>query len=486
MKRIKYIVSFLFAFLMFVPFVFGAENVVIKSVKLEDKSPAAEELHEATFNGLNVNFDVKFVEVDDYVKYKIVLKNNSKKEYDVELSDLTNEHMEYKYDVGKNVTIKANSELTINLTITYKTAVTPEELQDGAYVENKEFTISLSGEDNPKTGDINIAIIILLLIIVFGFLYYKVDSKQTKLSFVILLGIVLIPLTIYAAEKLTVKINSKVTISEDIKMYIKYYGTCDYENPSGSDTFEGKTFEYETTPEGACIITLHGKQGDTVGELLVSYDWMDDSGGDPHLYFDEWGNTVVSATDKVVNAHMYYEILMSKIIINNKEYDVINGMTFEDWLLSPFNTDNIAVDDASNFSCETGGIYLEYKGYVDNGNEIPTVKSSMNNLVPYDIPMCMNCIFEISTIDPAEDGVCEYGAITINNKQYRFIEGMDWEFWLHSKYNTDHLGIIDYSETAHGTAIISSQQYSFISHDVPIVAGEYTIDIRDELPKKGK
>ena len=216
MKRIKYIVSFLFAFLMFIPFVYGAENVVIKSVTLVDKSDSAEELTAATYNGLTVNYDLKFVNVNDYAKYQIVLKNNSKKEYDVELSNLTNEHMEYKYDVGNNVTIKANSELTINLTITYKTEVTPEELQDGAYVENKEFIISLSGEDNPKTGDINIAIIIILLIIVFGFLYYKVDSKQTKLSFVILLGIVLIPLTIYAAEKLTVTINSKVTISEDI------------------------------------------------------------------------------------------------------------------------------------------------------------------------------------------------------------------------------------------------------------------------------
>ena len=422
MKRIKYIVSFLFAFLMFVPFVFGAENVVIKSVKLEDKSPAAEELHEATFNGLNVNFDVKFVEVDDYVKYKIVLKNNSKKEYDVELSDLTNEHMEYKYDVGNNVTIKANSELTINTTITYKTAVTPEELQDGAYVENKEFTISLSGEDNPKTGDINIAIIIILLIIVFGFLYYKVDSKQTKLSFVILLGIVLIPLTIYAAEKLTVTINSKVTISEDITFYIKSFNSCESfrRDLKGNANLIPNNDTKTETEDGGCLYKYNAKQGMTFEDFINTYTLNNIFIGG-NIYYEYMSTTPITPNDPIVNSHVYYEQIFTQLRINDTDYNIIEGMTLGEWKDSPFNTDHIEFEDGRNMSCDANVTYLIYipinYALINNTKLKAADIPSLDRYLIYDYKVYNSVNAYTYTVSNETASNCVYKTMIINNKE---------------------------------------------------------------------
>ena len=75
----------LFLAFIFIPNAFAKENVSIESVTLDSKSKNTVIINEATYEGLSINFNIKFSEVKDYAKYKIVtivadnfLNNNEK------------------------------------------------------------------------------------------------------------------------------------------------------------------------------------------------------------------------------------------------------------------------------------------------------------------------------------------------------------------------------------------------------------------------
>ena len=69
----KYIYSLLI--LLLLPVIVLAENVSIKSVNLVEKGDFVEVVKEPTFEGLNLNFDLKFNNVGDSATYKVVLEN---------------------------------------------------------------------------------------------------------------------------------------------------------------------------------------------------------------------------------------------------------------------------------------------------------------------------------------------------------------------------------------------------------------------------
>ena len=58
---------------IFVSNVYAAENVSIESITLDSKSDNAEIVNDASYEALSIKFNIKFYEVDDYVKYKIII-----------------------------------------------------------------------------------------------------------------------------------------------------------------------------------------------------------------------------------------------------------------------------------------------------------------------------------------------------------------------------------------------------------------------------
>ena len=76
----------LFLLILLIPFmVFAADdNITIKSVNLVDKSPDASYITEPTFSGNNVNFDLQFSKVSDYLEYEVVIHNGTNDTYIIE------------------------------------------------------------------------------------------------------------------------------------------------------------------------------------------------------------------------------------------------------------------------------------------------------------------------------------------------------------------------------------------------------------------
>ena len=147
MKR--YILFFLFLLL---PFIVNAE-VKITNIEQIDITEGLE-VDDPTYKDLSINFNIKFNKVEDFIKYKVTIKNDTNKDY--ELGTSNNESKEdyikyrYKFDDDDQI-IKANGEKILFITITYDKEVSLSKYKDGKYIDEKKIAISLSNEEkNPK------------------------------------------------------------------------------------------------------------------------------------------------------------------------------------------------------------------------------------------------------------------------------------------------------------------------------------------------
>ena len=80
---------------LFIPNVYAANNVVIESVTLDSKSDNTEIVNEATYQNLSIKFDIKFNEVNDFAKYKIVINNQTNEDYEISEVNPNSQYVTY-------------------------------------------------------------------------------------------------------------------------------------------------------------------------------------------------------------------------------------------------------------------------------------------------------------------------------------------------------------------------------------------------------
>ena len=78
-RKILLCFSMIFVVFFSITNVYASDGVTIKSIDLVDKSINTTEASKAKANGLSMDFDLKFKEVNDYAKYKIVVENKDNK-----------------------------------------------------------------------------------------------------------------------------------------------------------------------------------------------------------------------------------------------------------------------------------------------------------------------------------------------------------------------------------------------------------------------
>ena len=217
MRNIKYLLFTILVCLFAIPNVFAKGVVEIKSIELDSKSENATINSEPTFNGLKMDFDVSFKEKNDFVKYKVLIKNDTDIDYKIsnDTSFNTSEYITYTYEVGSE--LKAGSEVAVYVTITYTKVVDDSLLTENKYIETNKAVVKLNNEvKNPETGDINI-VVILVSVMSFAIISLVVLNKQKSIrysSMVILIGICMMPIAIYAADLIKLTMNVKVEIQK--------------------------------------------------------------------------------------------------------------------------------------------------------------------------------------------------------------------------------------------------------------------------------
>ena len=271
MKKSVILIAFL---IMFLPVLAKADTcdpdkITIESITLVNKSNHVTELKEATAEGRNINLDITMSFVGDDIEYKMIVKNDSDEDYELDKTsfNINSDFIDYSLETEDETgIIKAKSSKEVTLKIHYKTEV-PETSFDenGIYTNQETMELNLVADNtvtetpeqtvpetpdkeepeeitNPETGkDILTNFIILVVLLIISVTIYIILRKKryAKLLLIIISIIISIPMCIYALCKCKITIDNKVTISKNALSSFKI-------NCTGEDEYyfyEGMTFK---------------------------------------------------------------------------------------------------------------------------------------------------------------------------------------------------------------------------------------------------
>ena len=219
----KYIRLLLLMILLLPVMVFAKDEcdnskIQIKSIEVSDKSILVEELSPPTTDGLKLGIDVSLSKPGDSITYKLVVDNKSNSDYSIKKEDIVSNSEYINYDVSysddSNI-IKSHSNKDVYLKVSYDTEVPSDKLNNGILKENQKVNVALLSEKrkdnilkNPETG----TIFILSFVIIISSLYLIFTKKQKNIKYVLLFGVIFIPIITKAACAFPVVIDSNVTI----------------------------------------------------------------------------------------------------------------------------------------------------------------------------------------------------------------------------------------------------------------------------------
>ena len=223
----KRIIKITFLLILLIPFTVFASSIKIDSVKEVEKSSNIEVLEEAKIVNDSIQLNVKFYDIDDYIKYKVVLENTSDKTFKIRhgKSELSSEYITYEVIIDKDNSIKQGEKKEVFLLLKYTKKIDKDKFVSGRYLEKKDLKIDLSNGEvvitdgiinnetskniNPNTIDI---ILLMIFVLIISTLIIINIKKPKKYQASLLLLILLIPLLVKAIEEYQIEVESSVEI----------------------------------------------------------------------------------------------------------------------------------------------------------------------------------------------------------------------------------------------------------------------------------
>ena len=382
-------------FLMFIPFVVNAETcdtdkISISSITLRDKTENVIELDEATASGKNINLNLSMSNVGDNIEYKIVVKNDSNEDYEIDKTSLklNSDYINYSFETDDNSNIvKANSSKNVIIRVEYKNEVPDEAFESGTYNDNKSMTLNISTGDtmnvfdtfnNPNTGAQSYILIIVIILLISGCLYILLKKKKYVKYMILVIGIaIIIPISVYAICKCEIKVQSKVNI-----VNVKY-NPCMYDGELvvGAEYVNGQyTYRYKSE----IVQTSSGfmwYQIENDGWGVIATDSIIDNYYNPPIPSSEPKTTKLCSTINgkpiVSMANMFYMSNATSIDLSSFDTsNVVNmrnmfgGIKAKELDLSTFDTNKVTNFTGIFSNCSSlKTIYASDKFIVDNYTE---------------------------------------------------------------------------------------------------------------------
>ena len=223
MKKISYI---FLTILLFIPVMVNAaecdtSKVYIESIGIDSQSGSALETEEATAKDKTINMNLEMFELEDSVKYKIIIKNDSNEDYELDQKSIktNSQYMDYLIESeDKSNIIKSKTSKTVYLTVQYSNPVPDNAYNNGSFSDEVTMKVNLSSEDsvpNPATG-IKYYFIVALIVIVCGLLSLMFRKNKSAVTTIVIIGILLIPLSVSALCKCQIELRSIVSIKKPI------------------------------------------------------------------------------------------------------------------------------------------------------------------------------------------------------------------------------------------------------------------------------
>ena len=211
----KIIFTFL---LLLIPFIVMAEDIEVKNIELVEQSDGVTVNNDPKINGTNLDLDLSFTNVNDTIKYKITIKNNTNEDLEIDETPQygTNNYIKYEviFDEKDNI-LKAKDEKPVYVIATYVNEIPLEEFDNGVYNEQGDVSLFIYNNDvqNPKTIKfVSTTIVAILLLSVILFLLF--NAKRKDLLVLVLIAIAASPFIVSAARKINFNIKSKIQIND--------------------------------------------------------------------------------------------------------------------------------------------------------------------------------------------------------------------------------------------------------------------------------
>ena len=183
------------------------------------------------FDSDDIKLDAEFHRINDYVTYKLIIKNTSSHDYTLKtISDNnTNSYITYEYEKHENEVVKAGDSLELVLKAIYKNEQT--DIENRNQIENFKLLFSFVNEDgvpvdgnidiNPKTGDTVVLYYIIAGASLIGIAIINIKFKNNKIRNILITLVVLTPFVAKAAESsFSVLIKGETKLLD--KLVVKY------------------------------------------------------------------------------------------------------------------------------------------------------------------------------------------------------------------------------------------------------------------------
>ncbi len=268
----KKILLSILLFVMFIPFIVKAETcnpdkVSISSITIEESSDNVTEIDEATVSGKNINVKLSMSEVGDSITYKVIFKNDSNEDYELDKNsfNISSDYIDYVLESEDNSNIiKANSSKVVYLKVNYANEVPEDKFESGTFSDNKTMTLNLATEDtenildimnNPKTGGQLYLVIIMVILLICSTIYIIFRKKKLVKFMVLIIGLsIMIPISVHALCKAEIKIDSSITINKNKSICFEYNDK--------DDNNQVKTKYFNYIPGERLVDTINNYQDD--------------------------------------------------------------------------------------------------------------------------------------------------------------------------------------------------------------------------------
>ena len=234
MMKIKNIIMafILVMALVFIPNVYAAEDIEIKNITPAGKSNNATYCENPEINGLSISFEgITFKDKGDFVTYKVDVVNNSNEDYEINDGTAFSDNKYFKYEfefAGDSNIVPKKSTKQMTIKISYDKDIPASAFDNnGTFREENNMTINLTNKPvttgNPKTGS-GIVVALILLFLAFVAATSMVISNKTKLNkeliMILALALAIVPVTIYAAKMVTIKLDTEIIIDKNYHFYV--------------------------------------------------------------------------------------------------------------------------------------------------------------------------------------------------------------------------------------------------------------------------
>ena len=367
--------SIILIILLLIPFIVNAEEcdsekITIESISLENKTDNVEELNEATVDGKNISFDLNMSNVGDNAEYKLVIKNESDEDYEIDNGnlDLDSDYFKYTINTEDNSNIvEAKSSKNIYLKIQYENEIDESNFENNKYNDNKKMTISLvKGEvaqpsiveliKNPNTRD-GIILLALICITCMAIMIYAFIKNNREIKTLIILLALTAPIYIRALCKCEIVVNSQIEITKEeptptIQGYLMSGSSSDNTNNFLRTSIKKKDIEKITFADsldnheangtdcwdvskesnGAVLIWAEDEDSDGLYEMTIGADGQVYSLSGLYLFYDLSNLTSIEGmenwnTSQMTTAYMLFYKCSKLTTIDLSHFDTSNITT---------------------------------------------------------------------------------------------------------------------------------------------------------------